>query len=357
MIRASKRQQAEFPRMNDEAWDDEDEAGDVSDTRAFRVAAEDGDLRLDKFLALSCPDLSRTRLQALIDGGQVTLDGQKSRTPSLKIKSGAEIVVVIPPPVDDTPRAENIPLDIVYEDDDLLVINKPAGLVVHPAVGHAHGTLVNALLYHCGDSLSGIGGVRRPGIVHRLDKETSGLMLVAKNDHAHHGLSAQLADRSLSRTYSAFVWDAPNVRTGLVDQPIGRHPTNRLKMAVSKAAGSREARTRYTVLETFGGGNAAHVACDLETGRTHQVRVHMAYINHPLLGDPLYGIQPTGRDSRLRKGRWGEEAMGTITAFSRQALHAAKIRFIHPATGEEESFEADLPPDMAELLNDLKSVP
>jgi len=324
--------------MNDEAWDDDDDAGAA---RVLRVAPGEGDVRLDKFLAGACPDLSRTRLQDLIDKGLVTLDGKSSLSPSLKIKDGAEIVVVVPPPVDDTPRAENIPLDIVYEDDDLLVINKHAGLVVHPAVGHAQGTLVNALLYHCGDSLSGIGGVRRPGIVHRLDKETSGLMLVAKNDQAHHGLSAQLADRSLSRTYSAFVWDAPNLRTGLVDQPIGRHASNRLKMAVTKHPGSREARTRFSVIETFGDGNASHVACDLETGRTHQVRVHMAHINHPLIGDPLYGIQPTGRDSRLRKGRWNPEEAATITAFSRQALHAAKIRFIHPATGEEEEFEAD----------------
>lgn len=338
--------------MNDEAWDDDEDADDV---RVLRVAPGEGDVRLDKFLAGACSDLSRTRLQDLIDKGMVTLDGKPSRTASLKIKDGATIAVTVPPPVDDTPRAENIPLDIVYEDDDLLVVNKPAGLVVHPAVGHAQGTLVNALLHHCGDSLSGIGGVRRPGIVHRLDKETSGLMLVAKNDMAHHGLSAQLADRSLSRTYSAFVWDAPNIRTGLVDQPIGRHPSNRLKMAVTKAPGSREARTRFSVVETFGDGNAAHVACDLETGRTHQVRVHMAHINHPLVGDPLYGIQPTGRDSRLRKGRWSPEAAAVITAFTRQALHAARIRFIHPATGEEEEFEADLPADMAELLKALKT--
>jgi 23S rRNA pseudouridine1911/1915/1917 synthase len=341
--------------MNNADWDEEDDAGE-GDARAFSVAPGEGDVRLDKFLAIMCPDLSRTRLQALIDEGMVMLDGKPSRTASFKIREGAEVSVVIPPPVDDTPRAENIPLDIIYEDDDLLVINKQAGLVVHPAAGHAHGTLVNALLHHCGDSLSGIGGVRRPGIVHRLDKETSGLMLVAKNDAAHRGLSAQLADRSLSRTYSAFVWDAPNIRTGLVDQPIGRHPTNRLKMAVTKSPGSREARTHFSVIETFGANNAAHVQCDLETGRTHQVRVHMAYINHPLIGDPLYGIQPTGRDSRLRKGRWDDAQSAIIRAFPRQALHAVEIRFIHPATGAEESFECPLPPDMAELLNALKSV-
>jgi 23S rRNA pseudouridine1911/1915/1917 synthase len=247
-------------------------------------------------------------------------------------------------------------LDIIYEDDDLLVINKPSGLVVHPAAGHAHGTLVNALLYHCGDSLSGIGGVRRPGIVHRLDKDTTGLMLAAKNDRAHHGLSAQLADRSLSRTYTAFIWDTPSPRSGLIDAPVGRHCSNRQKMAINRTNAGREARTHYSLVETYGGGHAAQVSCDLETGRTHQVRVHMAHLGHPLIGDPLYGLQVTGRDSRLRKGRWEDEDAAFITAFPRQALHAAEIRFIHPATGEEESFAIPLPADMEELMSRLKTV-
>ena len=338
--------------MNDDDLDEE-AAGAV---RALVVAPDDAGLRLDKFLALYCADLSRTRLQDLIAGGQVAVDGLPAATASVKVKAGASIAVVVPPPVDDTPQPENIPLEILFEDDDLLVINKPAGLVVHPAAGHARGTLVNALLHHCGDSLSGIGGVRRPGIVHRLDKDTSGLMLVAKNDRAHHGLSAQLADRSLSRTYTAFVWDSPLPRSGLIDAPVGRHATNRQKMAINRTASGRAARTRYALAETYGHGHAAQVVCDLETGRTHQVRVHMAHLGHPLVGDPLYGLQPTGRDSRLKKGRWAPEDAAFISAFPRQALHAAKIRFIHPATGAEESFAIPLPQDMADLLNRLKSV-
>lgn len=338
--------------MNTEEFEDED-AGEVL---AFTVGFDDEGQRLDKFLAGACMDLSRTRLQDLIDSGQVSVNGRTVTVASVKVKAAAQITVSVPPPVDDTPRAENIPLEIIYEDDDLLVINKPAGLVVHPAAGHAQGTLVNALLYHCGDSLSGIGGVRRPGIVHRLDKDTSGLMMVAKNDRTHQGLSAQLADRSLSRTYTALVWDTLTPRAGLVDAPVGRHATNRLKMAINRTPSGREARTRYAMIESYGGGFAARVECDLETGRTHQVRVHMEFLGHPLIGDPLYGLQPTGRDARLRKGGWDEEAAAFIAAFPRQALHAAEIRFIHPATGEEEGFECALPDDMAELINRLESV-
>ncbi|MBU0859332.1 MAG: RluA family pseudouridine synthase, partial [Alphaproteobacteria bacterium] len=238
--------------MNTEDIDDID-AGELL---SFTVAPEEEGIRLDKFLAGCCTDMSRTRLQDLIDSGQVTVDDYIISTSSLKVKGGAQVTVLIPPPVDDTPRPENIPLDIIYEDDDLLVINKPAGLVVHPAAGHAHGTLVNALLYHCGDSLSGIGGVRRPGIVHRLDKDTTGLMLAAKNDRAHHGLSAQLADRSLSRTYTAFIWDTPSPRSGLIDAPVGRHGSNRQKMAINRTSAGREARTHYSLVETYGGGHA-----------------------------------------------------------------------------------------------------
>lgn len=330
---------------------------DLFGDRSFTVAADEAGLRLDKFLATCCTDLSRTRLQDLIDGGQVTIDNRAATSASFKVKGGSLIAVTIPPPVDDTPLAENIPLDIVYEDDDLIVLNKQAGLVVHPAAGHASGTLVNALLYHCGDSLSGIGGVRRPGIVHRLDKDTSGLMLVAKHDRAHHGLSAQLADRSLSRTYTAFIWDTPTPRGGVVDAPVGRHATNRQKMAVNRTASGRDARTHYGLGETFGGGHIAQVICHLETGRTHQVRVHMAHLGHPLIGDPLYGLQQTGRLSRLRKGGWSEDARAFINNFPRQALHAAAIRFVHPMTGAEHSYKAALPADMEELLNHLKSAP
>lgn len=337
--------------MNDEMIDEDDNDGA---SRVFIVMPDDAGQRLDKFLASQCPDLSRTRLQDLVGSGDVTVDGRGDISASLKVKGGMEVALTVPPLVDDTPVPENIPLDIVYEDDHLLVINKQAGLVVHPAAGHAQGTLVNALLYHCGDSLSGIGGVRRPGIVHRLDKDTSGLMLVAKHDHAHHFLSDQLADRSLSRTYDAFIWDVPDVRTGMIDAPVGRHATNRQKMAINRTPSGRKARTRYTLVEKFGDGNASHVSCDLETGRTHQVRVHMAHLGHPLVGDPLYGLQRTGRESRLRKGGWDEEAATFINQFPRQALHAAKIRFVHPETEEDMAFEAALPPDMAQLLSYLK---
>jgi 23S rRNA pseudouridine1911/1915/1917 synthase len=338
--------------MNDEIFDED---GSDGARRVFIVMPDDAGQRLDKFLAAQCPDLSRTRLQDLVESGQVSVDNRTGIAASLKIKAGAEIAVTVPPPVDDTPVPENIPLSVVYEDDDLLVIDKQAGLVVHPAAGHAQGTLVNALLYHCGESLSGIGGVRRPGIVHRLDKDTSGLMLVAKNDHAHHFLSEQLADRSLSRTYTAFIWDTPSVRSGVIDAPVGRHASNRQKMAINRTPSGRDARTRYTLVATFGQGNAAQVACDLETGRTHQVRVHMAHLGHPLVGDALYGLQRTGRESRLRKGGWEEGAADFINHFPRQALHAARIRFIHPGTEEEMSFSASLPADMEELLSYLKS--
>lgn len=346
--------------MTDQIFDAADDGDDPDEgattTHNFTVAAEEDGLRLDKFLAGCETGLSRTRLQALIDAGQVTMNARPVSTASLRVKAGAVLAVMVPPPVDDTPLAENIPLDVIYEDSDLLVINKPAGLVVHPAAGHASGTLVNALLHHCNGSLSGIGGVRRPGIVHRLDKDTSGLMLAAKNDRAHQGLSAQLADRSLSRTYIAFVWDTPAPRSGVVDAPIGRHATNRQKMAVNRTAAGREARTHYALLQTYGGGHAAQVQCDLETGRTHQVRVHMAHLGHPLIGDPLYGLQPTGRDSRLRKGRWDDEAAALIAAFPRQALHAAAIHFIHPVTGEEHAYDIPLAADMADLESALESV-
>jgi 23S rRNA pseudouridine1911/1915/1917 synthase len=343
--------------MSNSFVEEDDDVNDgVGEEMSFTVAPEEEACRLDKFLALCCTDLSRTRLQDLIDTEQVTINGKVTKTSSLKVKAGDAITVVVPPPVDDTPRAENIPLDIIYEDEHLLVINKPAGLVVHPAAGHFQGTLVNALLYHCGDSLSGIGGVRRPGIVHRLDKDTSGLMMVAKHDKAHKGLSAQLADRSLSRTYTAFVWGTPLPRMGVVDEPIGRHATNRLKMAINRTHTGREARTHYELGESFGNEFASGVFCHLETGRTHQVRVHMNHLGHPLIGDPLYGMQPTGRAANLRKGGWSEEAIDYIYNFPRQALHAARIEFIHPITDEEMSFECDLPEDMEALYNHLKSV-
>lgn len=328
---------------------------DDEDVAAFPVAAEDVGARLDAWLARQCIDmnLSRSRLKDLILEGAVSIDDEICIDPSYKIKAGTEVALLVPPPEDATPVPENIPLDIVYEDGDLLVINKQAGLVVHPAPGHSTGTLVNALLYHCGDTLSGIGGVRRPGIVHRLDKDTSGLMIVAKNDAAHQGLSAQLADRTLSRHYKALVWGVLQPKKGKVDEPVGRHHINRQKMTVTKRHG-REAVTHYLMEENFGTA-AALLECRLESGRTHQVRVHMAHIGHPLVGDPVYGAQRTAAAALLKKGGYADEVKDAVLAFPRQALHAARISFIHPVTDEEMTFESALPADMESLISLLRS--
>lgn len=309
--------------------------------------------RLDKFLATKYQDFSRARLQALILQGAVTVNGKPLKTRSFKISEGDEVTIMIPEAVDDTPKAENIPLDIVYEDDDLLVINKSADMVVHPAVGNLDGTLVNALLYHCKDSLSGIGGVKRPGIVHRLDKETSGLMVVAKNDMAHHGLSDQLKDRTLGRHYYALVWKVPRLIKGTVNEPIGRHASNRLKMAIMKSSG-REAVTHYLVQEEYG-EMATLIECKLESGRTHQIRVHMQHMGHPVIGDPLYGLVRQECTSLLKKADIEGEERDKVLDYPRQALHAWKIDFVHPATGDDMSFEADMPKDMLNLKNIIKT--
>jgi 23S rRNA pseudouridine1911/1915/1917 synthase len=335
--------------MSDQLPDIED--NEAGDSFTLIVPAEHAGQRLDKVLASLIPDLSRSRIQALIEGGELLLGETEVTDCSRKLKGGERLVLSLPPLVDATPRAENIPLDIVFEDDDVIVLNKPAGLVVHPAAGHASGTLVNALLYHCGDSLSGINGVRRPGIVHRLDKDTSGLMMVAKNDLAHHALVEQLQDRSLSRVYLALVFGDFMQKSGEVETLIGRHPTHRLKMAVL-GRGGREALTRYRVLTEYGGAITL-TECRLATGRTHQIRVHMNHIGHPLIGDPLYGPQATSLRARLKKAGYGEEVQTALTNFSRQALHAAEISFIHPRTGETMGFSAPLPEDFQDLLSAL----
>lgn len=309
--------------------------------------------RLDKVLAGLFPDLSRSRLKTLILDGAVGLDGAVCADPSRKVRTGSSVTVIVPPPVDGTPMPEAIPLDIVYEDDALLVINKPAGLVVHPGAGNWSGTLVNALLYHCGEGLSGIGGVRRPGIVHRLDKDTSGLMVAAKSDKAHKTLSAQLADRTLGRWYKAVVWGVFMPANGHVDQPIGRHPSNRLKMAVVRDG--RAAVTHYRVEEQYADA-ASLLECRLETGRTHQIRVHMAHIRHPLIGDPLYGQQRNAGQSLLRKAGCEDAVADRILSFPHQALHAWKIHFRHPLTGEDMEFESPVPAVLENLINDLKSI-
>jgi len=311
-------------------------------------------LRLDKALATLIPEFSRSRIKALILEKRVTINGAVKSTASFKVEEGQTLTIDIPEAVDDTPQPENIPLDIVYEDDDLIVVNKSADMVVHPAVGHLTGTLVNAILYHCGDSLSGIGGVKRPGIVHRLDRETSGLMVVAKHDDAHHGLSDQLKDRSLSRVYKAFAWHAPNLIKGFVDEPIGRHASNRLKMAIMKSTG-REAKTHYFIKEKY--GDAACVCeCKLESGRTHQIRVHMQHIRCSIIGDPLYGQADQEGRALLKREGYEPEIIDEIMNFPRQALHAHQIGFIHPVSGEEMSFTADMPEDMQKLENNLKSI-
>mgnify|MGYP003393899063 CR=1 FL=1 len=319
------------------------------------IGEPDSGQRLDKILATHCADesLSRTRLKDLILEGRVQLNGVICTDPSLKIKTGMVVTVDVPAPVAAVPQAENIALDIVYEDDALIVLNKPAGLVVHPGAGHGDGTLVNALLHHCGDSLSGIGGVLRPGIVHRLDRDTSGLMLAAKSDRAHHALSAQLADRTLSRQYKAIVWNVPMPRKGTVDKPIGRHPTHRQKQAIVRSGG-RNAVTHYAIDQTFG-DTAALVNCTLETGRTHQVRVHMASLGHPLIGDPLYGLQTTATRAILKRGGFEEMERDAVLSFPRQALHAWKIGFIHPLTDKDMRFEIEIPTDMKTLIISLES--
>jgi 23S rRNA pseudouridine1911/1915/1917 synthase len=320
-------------------------------------AGHDG-MRLDRFLSLRLPELSRTRVQNLIKQGHVSLGSATIVDVKYRVKPGERFALHVPPTAAPEPGAEAIPLDVVYEDDALIVIDKPAGLVVHPGAGHARGTLVNALIAHCGASLSGIGGVARPGIVHRLDKDTSGLMVVAKTDQAHRALAKQFADHGrtgeLERGYLALVWGAPKRLHGTIDAPIGRHPSSRTKMAVLPAGKGREAVTHWRVVETFGRGKepvASLIACTLETGRTHQVRVHLAQIGHPLIGDPLYG---QGFKSKLRK--LPEPLRGKLAALSRQALHAEHLAFVHPVSGTLLKFNSPLPADLAEIVAAFKEL-
>ena len=316
------------------------------------VTEELAGLRLDKFLTAQMPELSRSRVQALLMDGAVTCDGKLTSDASAKVKIGQQYQIVIPEIIASHIAPQAMNLDIVYEDADLLVINKPAGLTVHPAVGNHDHTLVNALLAHCGDTLSGIGGVARPGIVHRIDKDTSGLLVVAKHDAAHAGLSAQLADHSLGRTYNALVWGAPKTLSGTITGNIGRSPINRQKMAVVKAGG-KHAVTRYSVIGTRYSDLFTFVECKLETGRTHQIRVHFQHIGCPLVGDQTYGMTT---QSRLRQNIYknlSEEAKTALLAFNRQALHAKELRLTHPMTGKEMLFSSELANDMRELLNSI----
>lgn len=325
---------------------------DEDDLQSFMVT-DSG--RMDKVLAGLIPELSRSRLKALIEDGQVRLNGAILNDPSRKVSEGDLLTLFIPPPIDALPKPENIPLDIIYEDDDLIVINKAARMVVHPAVGHHEGTLVSALLHHCGETLSGIGGVKRPGIVHRLDKDTSGLMLVAKNDMAHKALADQLADRSLHRVYHALVWKDITPIKGTINLPIGRHTSSRLKMSVRSHASGREAVTHYLRLATFGNGFISHVQCQLETGRTHQIRVHLQHVGHPLLGDPLYGLPAQEQGALLNRAGYDPDVKEAVMTFPRQALHAKDIAFIHPRSGEEMAFETEFPADFQKLYDFIKT--
>lgn len=328
------------------------------ETLTFTVTPQQAAQRLDKFLCSVCPDLSRSYLQQLIADGHLLSNATPITNAAAKVKSGTVYTLHIPnvQPLALEPVA--MALDIVFEDEHLLVINKQAGLTVHPAPGTHEATLVHGLLAHCGDSLSGIGGVARPGIVHRLDKDTSGLIIAAKTDVAHQHLSAQLKDRSLSRTYQAVCWGVPNPVNGTIDAPIGRHPKDRTRMAVVSRNG-KEARTHYRTLQPLRITQraaivplAAHIECQLETGRTHQIRVHLNHIGHGLIGDPLYGSK---HDSKMKKLSLDSEpeTMRIISGYRRQALHAARIRFKHPVTGESIELESALPADMQALLNSL----
>ena len=319
----------------------------------IKASERDHGQRLDKVLALLLPQFSRSRLQGLIEGGNLTLNGKPFDNSAYKMKLDDDVALTVPPAEEARPRAQNIALDIVFEDKDLLVINKPPGMVVHPAAGNHDGTLVNALLGYCGDELSGIGGVKRPGIVHRLDKETSGLLVVAKNDRAHKGLSEQLASRKLKRVYNAIVWGSVTPPTGRIETQIGRSPDNRQKMAVLKQGG-RDSITDYQLLESFG-LFAALVECRLQTGRTHQIRVHMAHIKHWLVGDPVYGKSAIPRFLKLHKVPVKTE--NALLAFPRQALHAAQLEFIHPISETKVALKAPLPEDMQNLLAQLRSKP
>jgi 23S rRNA pseudouridine1911/1915/1917 synthase len=342
-----------------------------STQKSIRIASDEAGARLDRTLAVHVTELSRTRLKALIEAGAVTVDGRTIRDPGHRVNSGVAIAVDIPEPAAAKPAAEAIALDVVYEDADMIVIDKPKGLVVHPAAGHWTGTLVNALIAHCGDSLSGIGGERRPGIVHRLDKDTSGLMVVAKNDRAHRALAAQFAGHGrdggpFERGYLAFVWGAPDRPRGTIDQPINRHKIARDRMAVRE--GGREAVTHWQLLERYGdqkqaprGGGGARgrggepvaslLACRLETGRTHQIRVHLASIGHPLLGDDVYGP-----GFRTKAALLPPSAQAALTALGRQALHAHILGLQHPITGTILKFRSELPPDLDRLHDMLAAI-
>ena len=312
----------------------------------FTADADQDGLRLDRVLADQSETLSRSRIKGLIEAGLAAVDGKTIEDPNFRVKQGSKVILRVPAPTADTPEPQAIPLDIVYEDDHIVIINKPAGLVIHPAPGNPDNTLVNALLAHCGESLKGIGGVKRPGIVHRLDKGTSGLLVAAKTETAHNGLTSQFAVHSITRAYTALVWGVPAPVSGTVSAPIGRSRNNRKKMAMVKSGG-KNATTHYALIEAFG-LSASLIECRLETGRTHQIRVHMAHRGNSIVGDPLYG-----RGIRRRKE---DRITHAVRTFNRQALHAGVLGFEHPITGKPLRFEAGIPEDFQTLLSAFKNL-
>ncbi len=345
---------------------DNDAPATGGDVYSFMIEPDHAGARLDKWLSERIDVLTRTRLKALIEGGALTKNGAVFSDPSWKLREGENYRLTVPPTADPAPKGEDIALDVVYEDDDLIVINKPVGMVVHPAAGNWTGTLVNALIHHCQGSLSGIGGVARPGIVHRIDKDTSGLVVVAKNDTAHQGLSTAFSVHDIERVYEAIAVGAPRPGIGTIDAALARALNDRKKMAVVDERthfNPRRAVTHYKVTETFGRSRAklkgdalaSLIECRLETGRTHQIRVHLASISHPLIGDQLYGRGPGL--AGLKPGEdVADRAINAIRKFRRQALHAKVLGFVHPITGEPMRFEREAPADFQDLLAALRAL-
>lgn len=320
----------------------------TAESYAFTASEAEAGTRVDRLLALWLPDFSRSHLKNLIEAGCLSTGGETIDQPSYRVKHGQTFAIIIPDAEDAPLLGQDIPLDIVYEDADLIVLNKAAGMVVHPAPGNPDRTLVNALIAHCGEQLTGISGTRRPGIVHRLDKDTSGLMVAAKTDVAHQGLTALFAARDIERNYLALVWGVPQPKSGEIEGNIGRHPRNRKKMAVV-SRGGKPAKTRYQVLRTLAGGLVSQVECRLLSGRTHQIRVHLSEKGYPLLGDPLYGRAGATRGKRLPVA-----AQEALKSLGRQALHARTLGFRHPASGEILRFDSDLPADIKGLIESLE---
>jgi 23S rRNA pseudouridine1911/1915/1917 synthase len=321
----------------------------TTEKHILSVGESDKGLRLDKFIATKVPDISRTRIKTIIENGNVLLSGQNITDSAYRVKSGDEIEMEVPEAVDSDMRAnEEIKLNIVYEDDEFLVIDKQAGLTVHPGAGNHDETMANALMAYCGDTLSGVGGVARPGIVHRLDKDTSGLILVAKTDRAHTSLSEQIAERTAQRSYLAVVWGVPKPHVGTFESNIARNPKNRLKMSIVEEGG-RVAITHYTVKKIYGVGLASLVECRLQTGRTHQIRLHMSEAGHPLIGDPLYGRRNSNNLKTLP-----EALRQYLQHFKRQALHSYKLGVEHPVTDDYIELKSELPEDISQLIKLLK---